>query len=119
MLLRMRLRGGSKRSTMWKTPYRYPIKCYTPMDSALACVFTSFCPLPCILRQRQQTSSLFYQITLQTSLTCHTHPLTAPCGTIKTALNRQCDSETICLVRITRKANTKINVRLTGPQKVF
>src|SRR5262245_10324243 len=46
MLLSMRFRGGSKRSAMWKTPYHYPIKCYTPMDSALACIFTSFCPLP-------------------------------------------------------------------------
>src|SRR5215471_10845130 len=46
MLLGMPRRGGSKRSTMWKTPYCYPVKCYTPMDSVLACIFTSFCPLP-------------------------------------------------------------------------
>src|SRR4030095_2384042 len=31
---------------MWKTPYCYPVKCDTPMDSVLACIFTSFCPLP-------------------------------------------------------------------------
>src|SRR5215813_7649186 len=31
---------------MWKTPHCYPVKCYTPMDSVLACIFTSFCPLP-------------------------------------------------------------------------
>src|SRR5215831_17375688 len=37
---------------MWKTPYCYPVKCYTPMDSVLACIFTSFCPLP-FLRRHQ------------------------------------------------------------------
>jgi hypothetical protein len=31
---------------MWKTLYCYPVKCYTPMDSVLACIFTSFCLLP-------------------------------------------------------------------------
>ena len=31
---------------MWKTPYRYPAKCYTPTDSVLTDIFTSFCPLP-------------------------------------------------------------------------
>ena len=46
MLLSMRLRGVSKRSAMWKTPYRYPIKCEAPMNSVLTDIFTSFCPLP-------------------------------------------------------------------------
>ena len=46
MLLSMLLRGGSKRSAMWKTPYRYPVRCYTPIESVLTNIFTSFCPLP-------------------------------------------------------------------------
>src|SRR5262245_59478077 len=39
---------------MWKTPSCYPVKCYTPMDSVLACIFTSFCPLPKVGNQRLQ-----------------------------------------------------------------
>ena len=31
---------------MWETPHDYPVKCSTPMDSVLADIFTSFCPLP-------------------------------------------------------------------------
>jgi hypothetical protein len=37
---------------MWKTPYCYHVKCYTPMDSVLACIFTSFCPLPSFGRHK-------------------------------------------------------------------
>src|SRR5215510_4793094 len=33
---------------MWKTPYRCPVKCYAPMNSVLADIFTSFCPLPSV-----------------------------------------------------------------------
>ena len=43
---------------MWKTPYRYPAKCYTPMDSVLADIFTSFCLLPFLQTHKETTYTL-------------------------------------------------------------
>src|SRR6266568_5703829 len=43
---------------MWKTPYRYPAKCYTPMNSVLADIFTSFCLLPFLQTHKETTYTL-------------------------------------------------------------